>query len=180
MDTAYTPVIEDSVKTPTSVNTKKKLVVGWFSFTCCEDSTILFTELLNDHFEEWRKLIEFRHLKALKTNNSMKDLDVAFVEGAVSSEKQAIEVTKIRNNTKYLVAIGSCACNGLPSASRNMFVPEQVSFKTRWYMEHFDYAAKVKKLEDLVKVDDKIDGCPMDANAFMAALWKYLKLFNVA
>jgi hypothetical protein len=26
----------------------KRLVVGWFSFTCCEDSTILFTELLND------------------------------------------------------------------------------------------------------------------------------------
>ena len=31
-----------------------KLVVGWFSFTCCEDSTILFTELLNDHLDEWK------------------------------------------------------------------------------------------------------------------------------
>jgi hypothetical protein len=59
----------------------KRLVVGWFSFTCCEDSTILFTELLNDHLDEWRKVIEFRYMKALKTNNSLAGLDVAFIEG---------------------------------------------------------------------------------------------------
>ncbi len=86
---------------------KNKLVVGWFSFTCSEDSTILFTELLNDHFNEWKTLVEFRHLKALKTNNSINDLDVAFIEGAISSEKQAVEVTKIRNNSKYVVAVGA-------------------------------------------------------------------------
>jgi sulfhydrogenase subunit delta len=179
MDAATTSSIGGTVQSPTSPTSKKKLIVGWFTFTCCEDSTILFTELLNDHFDEWKKIVEFRHLKALKTSNSLKDLDVAFVEGAISSEKQAVEVTKIRMNTKYLVAVGSCACNGLPSASRNMFVPEHVSFKTRWYMEHFDYAAKVRKLEDLVKVDDKIDGCPMGKDAFLAALFKYLKLFNI-
>jgi hypothetical protein len=62
---------------------RKRLVVGWFSFTCCEDSTILFTELLNDHLDEWKELIEFRHMKALKTNNSLSGLDVAFIEGAI-------------------------------------------------------------------------------------------------
>src|SRR3989339_1826155 len=87
----------------------KKLVVGWFSFTCSEDSTILFTELLNDHFVEWKTLVEFRHLKALKTKNSIENLDVAFIEGAISSEKQLEEVKKIRNNSKYVVAVGSCA-----------------------------------------------------------------------
>lgn len=180
MDAANTLAAKGTVETPILSAKKKKLVVGWFSFTCSEDSTILFTELLNDHFDEWKKLIEFRHLKALKSNNSLKNIDVAFVEGAISSEKQAVEVTKIRNNSKYVAAVGSCACNGLPSASRNMFVPERVSFKMRWYMEHFDYAAKVKKLEDLIKVDDKIDGCPMNVEAFLSTLMKYLKLFDIA
>jgi hypothetical protein len=69
----------------------KRLVVGWFSFTCSEDSTILFTELLNDHLDEWRKVIEFRYMKALKTNNSLAGLDVAFIEGAISSESRAKE-----------------------------------------------------------------------------------------
>lgn len=153
--------------------------MGWFSFTCSEDSTILFTELLNYHFEEWRNLVEFRHLKALKTKNSLKDLDVAFIEGAISSEKQAVDATKIRENSKYVVAVGACACTGMPSSSRNSFVPEEVSFKVKWYLDHFDYSSKVKKLEDIIKVDDKVEGCPMDAPSFLAALTKYLKLFNI-
>src|ERR671913_2347790 len=88
----------------------ERLVVGWFSFTCCEDSTILFTELLNDHLDEWKKVIEFRHIKALKTNNSLTGLDVAFIEGAISSEAQAKEAQQIRENAEYVVAIGACAC----------------------------------------------------------------------
>jgi len=158
---------------------KKKLVVGWFSFTCCEDSTILFTELLNDHLDEWKKLVEFRHVKALKTKNRLEDLDVAFVEGAISSDSQAEEVKKIRDNSKYVVAIGSCACTGLPSASRNQFVSEQINDRIKWYMSQFDYSDKVRKLEEVIKVDDKVQGCPMNATSFMLALDKYLKLFNI-
>jgi len=158
---------------------KKKLVVGWFSFTCCEDSTILLTELLNDHLDEWKKVVEFRHLKALKTINSIEGLDVAFIEGAVSSEKQANEVKKIRENAKYVVAIGSCACTGMPSASRNNFVPEQISEKIKWYLSHFDYSDKVRKLTEVINVDDKVEGCPMNATAFMECLQKYLKVFNI-
>lgn len=158
---------------------RRKLVIGWFSFTCCEDSTILFTELLNEHFDEWKKLLEFRHVKALKTRNELKDLDVAFVEGAVSSEKQAEEVRKIRENSKYVVAIGSCACTGLPSASRNEFTPEDINEKIKRYIEDFDYSEKVKKLAEVVKVDDEVPGCPMSVDRFFEVLNKYLKLFNV-
>ena len=60
---------------------QKKLRVGWFTFTCCEDSTIVFTEVLNDHWQEWRRLIDFRHARVLQTKNVLDELDVAFVEG---------------------------------------------------------------------------------------------------
>lgn len=36
----------------------RKLAFGWFSFTCCEDSTILLTELLNDHLDEWTRVVD--------------------------------------------------------------------------------------------------------------------------
>ena len=58
----------------------KKLKIGWFSFTCCEDSTIILTELLNDHFFEWRDLLDIRYAKTFKTKNVLDSLDVAFVE----------------------------------------------------------------------------------------------------
>jgi len=158
---------------------KKKMAIGWFSFTCCEDSTILFTELLNKHFDEWKKVVEFRHVKALKTKNELRDLDVAFVEGAISSEKQAKEVKKIRENSKYLVAIGSCACTGLPSASRNEFTPDDINEKIQRYMEDFDYSEKVRKLAEVIKVDDEVPGCPMGVDRFFEVLNKYLKIFGL-
>src|SRR5687767_15905823 len=97
---------EQPTQQPSGNDQHERLVVGWFSFTCCEDSTILLTELLNDHLDVWKEVIEFRHMKALKTNNSLAGLDVAFIEGAISSESQANEVQRIRENAKYEVAIG--------------------------------------------------------------------------
>ncbi len=156
-----------------------KLVVGWFSFTCCEDSTILLTELLNDYLDEWKKVVEFRHMRALKTNNSLDGLDVAFVEGAISSDSQAREAQRIRNNAGYVVAIGACACTGKPSTSRNQFVSEQLNERIQWYLSHFDYGPEVRKLDDVIEVDDMVRGCPMKVPDFMQTLNKYLEIFDV-
>lgn len=158
---------------------KPKLKIGWFSFTCCEDSTILLTELLNDNLEKWKEVLDFCHFKALKTNNSIEGLDVAFVEGAISSKLQENELRKIRDNCKYLVAIGSCACIGQPSASRNAFVPEEINYKIAYYLCHFDYSKDVKKIGDFVKIDDMVNGCPMNKEVFFQTVDKYLKLFNI-
>jgi sulfhydrogenase subunit delta len=157
----------------------KKLIIGWFSFTCCEDSTIILTELLNDHFDEWKKLIEFRHMKVLKTKNDLSNLDVAFIEGAASSQKHEEEMKKIRENAKYVVAIGACACTGMPSASRNSFADKELNDKIQWYMKTFNYGQKVKKLDEVIKVDDYVQGCPMNVQTFTNTVGKYLKLFGI-
>jgi sulfhydrogenase subunit delta len=159
---------------------RERLVIGWFSFTCCEDSTILFTELLNDHLDEWKKVVEFRHMRALKTKNSLAGLDVAFVEGAISSDSQAKEAQRIRENARYVVAIGACACTGKPSTSRNQFASEQLNERIRWYLSHFDYGPEVRKLDDVIEVDDMVRGCPMKVPDFLQTLYKYLELFNVS
>lgn len=159
----------------------KKLVVGFFSFTCCEGCTILISELLNDNFDTWRKLVEFRHFKTLKSKNELRDLDVAFVEGAISSPDQEEELKKIRANCKKLVAYGSCACTGLPSASRNQIPEDKYSQKMGWYFNNpnFRYNKIVKKIDDIVTVDAKVPGCPMNAQLFVQAVEAMLKEFKV-
>lgn len=164
---------------PVQQTEQKKLQIGWFSFTCCEDSTILLTELLNDNLDAWKKLVNFKYIRPLKTKNDMTNLDVAFVEGAASSEKQENEMKKIRENAKYVVAIGSCAVTGLPSATRNQFVDIELNEKIQWYIKTFSYGQKVKKLDEVIKVDDYVAGCPMNVDLFKQALDKYLKLFGI-
>ncbi|MBU1988939.1 MAG: hypothetical protein KKD94_05680 [Nanoarchaeota archaeon] len=155
-----------------------KLKIGWFSFSCCEDSTIVFTEMLNDHFEEWSKVIYFQHVRILRGKNKLQGLDVAFVEGAIASNLEKKKLLDIRKNCKKLVAIGSCACTGGPSAQRNMF-PKELEKEIEGLLRKFHQVDKVSKLEDLVRVDAKVPGCPMGEERFLKVLNQMLEEFGV-
>lgn len=156
----------------------EKLKIGWFSFSCCEDSTIVFTELLNDHFEEWNKVVEFQYVRVLRSKNKLEGLDVAFVEGAIASGREKKKLLEIRKNCKKLVAIGSCACTGGPSAQRNMF-PKELHKEIEALLKKFHQADKVSKLADIVRVDAKVPGCPMSEEKFLEVMGKMLKEFGV-
>jgi NAD-reducing hydrogenase small subunit len=155
-----------------------KLKVGWFSFTCCEDSTIVFLELMNDRYKEWGELIEFKYFRTLKSKNDMSDLDVAFVEGAIANYKEEEMLKEIRKNCKKLVAIGSCACTGSPSNQRNFFDSETKE-EIQLILDRFGHRDKVSPLSEIVKVDDFIPGCPMSEELFLQKLQQYLKEFGV-
>jgi sulfhydrogenase subunit delta len=157
---------------------EKKLRIGWFTFNCCEDSTIVFTELLNTHYQDWLPKIDFVHAKVFQSKNEWREMDVAFVEGAISSEKQEEKLKKIRDLAKKVVAIGACACTGLPSAQRNSFDgPTKEEIKN--LLDRFRQAEKVKKLKDVVTVDEMVPGCPMTEQGFTNVLDKYFKEFGV-
>jgi thioredoxin reductase (NADPH) len=157
---------------------KKKIRIGWFSFSCCEDSTIVFTEILNDYWDKWKGIIEVAHARVLKSKNDMSNLDIAFVEGAISNPKQEEEVKKIRENSKKVIAIGSCAVTGMPSGQRNEF-DEERKREIAPIVEMFKYNPNVKKLSDVIKVDDSVPGCPMSEAGFIAAVDKYAKEFGL-
>lgn len=157
---------------------QKRLRIGWFTFTCCEDSTVLFTELMNDHYEEWIKLLDIRHARVLQSNNVMDAMDVAFVEGAIMAPEQEEKLKEIRSKATKLVAIGACAVMGLPSGQRNTF-SEEVKDSIAFLLERFKQGAKVKKLDEVVIVDEVVGGCPMNEERFMTVLNKQLADFGI-
>ncbi len=108
----------------------------------------------------------------------MNDLDVAFVEGAIATKDDEEKLKKIRHNSKYLVAIGSCAVTGMPSAQRNEF-DRKTKAEILPIMRKFGHRSKVVPLDKLVHVDDKVPGCPMVESVFLKVLDKYFKLFEV-
>ncbi len=155
-----------------------KLRAGWFTFTCSEDSSIVFTELLNEHYFEWKNLIEFCHFKALREKSSPKNLDVAFVEGAITGKNEEKKLKEIRKNCKKLVAVGSCACTGAPSNQRNSFSSEQLA-EIKPILRKFGYRKKAAAVNEIVKVDASVPGCPMDEKIFLEAMDKMLKEFGI-
>lgn len=156
----------------------KKLRVGWFTFTCSEDSTIVFLELMNERYFEWMKKIELAHAKMLKSRNELENLDVAFVEGAISGKNEEEELKKIRKNAKKLVAVGACAVTGLPAGQRNSFSKEQME-KIKPFLKLHKLNEKVEPVKKFVKVDAEVPGCPMDEKTFLSLLEKYFAEFGV-
>jgi sulfhydrogenase subunit delta len=154
----------------------KKMKAGFFSFTGDEGCMIVLIELMNDHFKDWEKSIDFRHFKLLKSGSDIEDLDVAFVEGAIATFKEERRLKKIRTASKRLVAIGSCAVTGAPSNYRNFF-SEDTKKEIQMVVDRFGHREKVSALSELVAVDDAVPGCPMDETKFLEVVSKYLKEF---
>ncbi|MFH1200462.1 MAG: hypothetical protein V1708_05320 [Candidatus Micrarchaeota archaeon] len=156
----------------------KKLAVGIFSFTGDEGCVITFIEILNYKLRDWADKVEFRHARVLKKANSFDGLDVAFVEGAISNEKEVAKLIEIRAHAKRVVAIGTCAINGYPSNHRNFFDAEKMK-EIRPLLDLHAHREKVTGIGDFVKVDAVVPGCPIVESAFVAVMEKYLKEFGV-
>jgi len=106
--------------------------------------------------------------------------DVGIIEGAVSNEHDEEVVKKIRLNCKILMAWGDCAVFGGIVSMRNLFTIEEIL--DRYYhtegsicdkipsSEDLPPLIKVKPINQVVKVDCYVPGCPPSPKAIHYAL----------
>lgn len=153
---------------------KKKLKVGLFSFTCDEGCSITFLEILNQKFFEWKDLIEFKHFRLIQSKSEVKNLDIALVEGAISTKEELKKIKEIRKNSKKLVLLGSCAISGSPSNLRNFFDEERKK-EIKDIIKKFGHREKVLAVKEVVKADEEIPGCPMQEEKFVELMEKLLR-----
>lgn len=78
-----------------------KLNIAWYSFACCEDSTIMFAELLNDYFFEFKQHFNFIDAPVLSSKRDEKSpLDICFIEGAANSDEDVMKMLELRRRAK--------------------------------------------------------------------------------
>jgi len=156
----------------------RKLKVGIFSFTCDEGCSINFLEILNSKFKEWGGFLDFKHFRLIQSKSNLKNLDIAFIEGAISTKKEKEKAKKIRRIAKKVVAIGNCAIEGFISAQRNSF-DEGRKREIEPILKKFGHMDKVLSVKDVIEVDDEVPGCPMLETKFIEIMERYLKEFGV-
>lgn len=139
---------------------------------------IEFLEILNENFFKFQDLLEYKYVRLLKTRNDLSNLDVAFVEGAISTQREAEKLAEIRKNSKKLVAIGSCAINGAPSNHRNFFDERKLQ-EISPVLKRFGLNLKVEPLNKFVQVDAIVEGCPILDEKFLQVLSNYLIEFGI-
>ena len=150
-----------------------KKSVGIFSFTCDEGCSIYLIEIFNKKIIGWLEKIELKYFLSMKDKVEIKDFDISLVEGVISTKKDKKEIKKIRQNSKVLIAMGTCAITGFPSGQRNNFNPEQKE-AIKKDLEEFDFLPKCLSVKEAVKIDDEIIGCPIDKEKFIEIFEKYI------
>lgn len=150
---------------------KKK--VGIFSLTCDEGCTIYLIEIFNKKLVEWLEKMQIDYFLSMKDGEKDADYDITMIEGVISTKSELEHVKDIRKRSKILIALGSCAINGMPSGQRNIFTPEQKE-NIKEDLAKYDYLEKCVPVKKVVKIDDEVVGCPIDEQKFIEVFEKYI------
>jgi coenzyme F420-reducing hydrogenase gamma subunit len=107
---------------------------------------------------------------ASSDNDTACKLDVALVEGAVVSQRDADRLCAIRQRAKILVALGTCAVWG-GVAAMDRGADRRKLLEEVYGQQGLSYDSQpTKALHELVKVDLNITGCPIEKDHIVAAI----------
>jgi NAD-reducing hydrogenase small subunit len=112
------------------------------------------------------------------------DVDVALVEGAISSESDLHKIREIRDNTRVLVSLGDCAVTGNVPSMRDVYPVSEVLSCVYDDLDNPDaeipnrivprLLKKVRPIHELVPVDVFVPGCPPSADTIFNVISELL------
>jgi coenzyme F420-reducing hydrogenase gamma subunit len=145
-----------------------KARVAIFDFASCEGCELQIVNLEEKLLDliDIVDVVSFR--EAMKEHSN--DYDMALIEGSIMRPMDEERIKKIRERAKVLIAIGACACIGGVNKLRNEWPVEEV--KKEVYGDaplagnKFFDVFPTKAVDEVVKVDYYIPGCPIDRNEF--------------
>jgi coenzyme F420-reducing hydrogenase gamma subunit len=148
----------------------RKPTVGVFGLTGCAGDQLAVLNC-EDELLGMVELLDIRDfLTASSDNDEQSPLDIAFVEGAVMSKRDEEVVRKIRARCETLVALGTCAVwGGIPAMDRAVDRDALVGDLYGASERQFD-TLPARALHEVVSVNVKISGCPIEKQEFLGAV----------
>ncbi|MCK5000524.1 MAG: hypothetical protein KAS23_13360, partial [Anaerohalosphaera sp.] len=143
-----------------------KARVAIFDFACCEGCQLQIVNLEEEILDlvgavdvvEWREAM----------SEQSEEYDIAIIEGSITRPQDAEKLKEIRSRAKILVALGACATTGGLNKLKNNFDLDEVRqcvYGDDGAMPHLN-TEMTKACDEVVKVDYKIHGCPIDKAEF--------------
>ncbi len=143
-----------------------KPVVGVFGFSGCAGDQLAIVHMEDELVDIFTSAhIKFFHMA--QSHQEVEHVDIALIEGSINTDRQLEELKEIREKSKLVVALGTCACFG-----GIQYLPENdPQFKERF--EHV-YGTSVppesftvghpmaaQPINKFIKVDAMVPGCPI-------------------
>ena len=143
--------------------------VAVHKFSSCDGCQLAFLNLGEDllTLAERIDLVHFAEAGPLDPDT---DVDVAFVEGSVSTPDDLARIQHIRAHSRLLIAIGACATSGGIQALRNSANDKD------WVAQIYTHPEAIASLEHStpiaqhVEVDFELWGCPVSGEQILAVV----------
>jgi len=151
----------------------RKISVGVVKFTSCSGciNEVLYALVKEPEF---MKLIEFREFREFQDDIYVGEYDVLIVEGSISTKHQEEMLHDIRKRSGVLISLGTCATFGGVQALRiNHDIDEVVN--SVYPLPHLiEVNESVKAVDEVVKVDYRVRGCPVNGDVVARILKKVI------
>jgi len=155
--------------------TKPRVAVHKFS-SCdgCQLALLNLGEALLDLTER----VELIHFAEAGLLGAEEQVDIAFIEGSVTTPGEAKRILNIRQQSKVLITIGACATSGGIQALRNQ--ADGAAWMAEIYPspQFIDTLATSTAIAEHVRVDFEIWGCPINGQQIIDVV--KAALFGVA
>lgn len=136
--------------------------IGIYGLTGCGGDQLMILNLENELLDLLRnvEIVAFQEASSVQEDE---EVDIAFVEGSVSTELDLERLKDVRKRSRMLIAIGDCAIGGCVQAMRNQEMTmnekmEEVYGKGEEYFKVLEPYG----LSKYVNVDLELQGCPIE------------------
>lgn len=151
---------------------QEKLKVALMKFSSCAGCQLEFihygVELL-----PLMNFVDFKIFYEVSSAVEPGPYDLGLVEGAITSPEEMERLTYLRENSKLLAALGLCASLGGVFALKNLRPLEEQKARVYAHPEAIDSFEKGLGVDQYVKVDAYLSGCPIsgvDLREFLLSL----------
>lgn len=147
-------------------NSKPK--IGIYELTGCAGDALLILDCEKELLDIFQAA-DIQSFLMAKSDNIDGEIDVALVEGSVTTEKEIEELKDIRRRAKIVVAIGLCATAGGLQARFTEPDEWKANFKKVYgdiKMTHTK-AVQSKPIDAYIDVDFYLPGCPIGKEQFL-------------
>lgn len=156
----------DAMKIDTE-NRKPRVAVHKFS--SCDGCQLAFINAGTDLVRLY-DLVEMVHFAEAGQLDEDAEVDVAFIEGSVSTPHEVERLQRIRKRSKFLITLGACATAGGLQALRNMADLDEYVTGVYASPEYITSLPLATPISQHVRVDLEIWGCPVNGRQVLAAV----------
>jgi coenzyme F420-reducing hydrogenase gamma subunit len=141
--------------------------VAVHKFSSCDGCQLAFLNL-GERLLALAETVDILHFAEAGPIDEDAMTDIAFVEGSVATSRDAERLKRIRENSRYVIAIGACATAGGIQALRNMHDSGEWLAGIYAQPGYLDLLPESSPIARTIKVDLELWGCPVNGEQVLA------------